>query len=359
MIRFEGSNLLCLKITLATLSQKPVYIENINLSMKNIGIQDYESNFLRLIDKITSGSIIEFSETGTLLFYKPGFIVCGNDMTHECGTKRGISYFLEPLVLMSILAKNTLTINLKGVTSHSLDPSVDVFRSVTLLILCRQLSLDHGLELKILGRGVLPKGGGNVLLTVPNLTDLQVIQLVDEGLVTRIRGVAYSMMVSSDNLIRMIDGVRSIFKDCFSDLFIFSDHISGKLAGNSPGFGVTLLAETTRGCYLSAEGFVKISEIRQLIPENIGRETAKALLWEISKGGVVDSIHQSLILTMCALGLDELQQVRLGILTDYAIDTLRLINQVLGVKFFMKLEENSILLSCVGAHVWNVARCVE
>eukprot|EP00951_Prasinocladus_malaysianus_P009096 scaffold66363_cov14-Prasinocladus_malaysianus.AAC.1 len=38
-----------------------------------------------------------------------------------------------------------------------------------------------------------------------------------------------------------------------ADVFIFTDHMSGKQAGLSPGYGVTLVGETTTGCLLSAE----------------------------------------------------------------------------------------------------------
>jgi hypothetical protein len=42
---------------------------------------------------------------GTGLRYKPGIIVCGGGLVHDCGGSRGIGYFLEALVLLGLYAK--------------------------------------------------------------------------------------------------------------------------------------------------------------------------------------------------------------------------------------------------------------
>lgn len=43
--------------------------------------------------------------TGTSLRYKPGVIICGSGLVHDCGTSRAIGYFLEALVLLALFAK--------------------------------------------------------------------------------------------------------------------------------------------------------------------------------------------------------------------------------------------------------------
>jgi RNA 3'-terminal phosphate cyclase-like protein len=39
------------------------------------------------------------------LRYKPGVIICGSGLVHDCGTSRAIGYFLEALVLLALFAK--------------------------------------------------------------------------------------------------------------------------------------------------------------------------------------------------------------------------------------------------------------
>lgn len=60
-----------------------------------------------------------------------------------------------------------ITYGFSGITNDSKDPSVDTFRSTTLPLLKRFGVPSEGLELKILSRGVAPKGGGEVTISVP------------------------------------------------------------------------------------------------------------------------------------------------------------------------------------------------
>ena len=58
--------------------------------------------------QLLNGVRIHNFDTGTRLKYKPGFVVCGSRIEHDCGTSRGIGYFLEPLVLLSLFAKKVV-----------------------------------------------------------------------------------------------------------------------------------------------------------------------------------------------------------------------------------------------------------
>lgn len=73
------------------------------------------------------------------------------------------------------------------------------------------------------------------------------------GAVRRIRGVSHSMRVSPQSSNRMVDGARSVLNDLLADVYIFTDHMTGPEAGQSPGYGLMLVAETTTGCLNSAE----------------------------------------------------------------------------------------------------------
>lgn len=144
--------------------------------------------------------LVEF--LGTKLKYKPGIVMGGRYHEHDCGLSRSIGYFLEPLIVLGLFGKKPLKIKLKGnvffifififlwilckkllnqsveinkdyfvlllgITNDSKDPSVDTFRSTTLPLLTRFGVSPEGLELKIEKRGVAPKGGGQVTLSVP------------------------------------------------------------------------------------------------------------------------------------------------------------------------------------------------
>jgi hypothetical protein len=65
------------------------------------GLRDFEASFLRLLDKITNGCQIEINDTGTKLRYKPGMIIGGSELEHDCGKSRGIGWFLEGLLMLA------------------------------------------------------------------------------------------------------------------------------------------------------------------------------------------------------------------------------------------------------------------
>lgn len=92
-----------------------------------------------------------------------------------------------------------LSITLRGITNDHVDPSIDTWRTVSLPLLRRAAGLDEAaagsLELKVVRRGARPGGGGEVQLRVPLVRALPLVSMSDEGMVKRVRGIAYSMRV--------------------------------------------------------------------------------------------------------------------------------------------------------------------
>ena len=212
-------------------------------------------------------------------------------------------------------------------------------------------------------RDLAPGGGGEVFLSVPIIKGkIPPVSILEEGLVKRVRGIAYGCRVSPSMTNRLVDGARGVLNALLPDVYVFTDHMRGDKAGKSPGYGLLLVGETTTGRMIGAEvvggvegveGFDGLRE--QRVPEDVGKEGACVLLDEVSKGGVVDSSHQGLLLLLCAVGPEEINEVRLGPLTPYAVKTLRHLKEFLGVQFSVRPENTSgtIFLSCIGAGVAN------
>jgi RNA 3'-terminal phosphate cyclase-like protein len=98
---------------------------------------------------------------------------------------------------------------------------------------------------------------------------------------------------------------------------------------------------------------------RPELPEDVGQEGAFLIMEEIRKGGVVDSSHQCMVLQMMIMGPEDVCKIRLGPLTDRAIQTLRLIHDAFGVIFKVREEQDgTTLLSCFGIGFKNMARAV-
>lgn len=98
-----------------------------------------------------------------------------------------------------------------------------------------------------------PLGGGEVILKCPIRKQLRPIQLLDPGMVKRIRGTSYALRVSPALANRMVETAKGVLLNFIPDVYINTDQCKGKASGKSPGFGINLYAETTTGVVYSAE----------------------------------------------------------------------------------------------------------
>ncbi|PHU25727.1 putative RNA 3'-terminal phosphate cyclase-like protein [Capsicum chinense] len=412
-MKLKGSQNLRLRLLLATLSSKSIIIEDIRADATWPGLRPHEVSFLRLLEKVCDDCVVEINETGKLQLHHPiialhhvltlvpfglYIVLLVMDINLLCyiwqdifhlfhvfePTLDQITFGDRPHALWSFqlhlkskhdqrnqfLLGTTLA---SGITNDSKDPSIDTFRSTTLPILKQFGVPAEGLELKIESRGVAPKGGGEVVLSVPMVPNsLKATKWVDEGLVKRIRGVSFSTRVSVQFENTMIHAARGILNPLLSDVHIFTDHKAGAQAGMSPGYGISLVAETTSGCVISVDTAVSYArgeddtdlddDRKDLIPaEKVGEQIASALLGEIKQGGVVDSTHQGLLFLLCALCPKDVSEVCVGKLSPYGIAALRHIRDFLGVKFVMKPDASTgtVNLMCLGSGFQNLSRKVS
>ncbi|XP_061118940.1 RNA 3'-terminal phosphate cyclase-like protein isoform X2 [Conger conger] len=314
---YDGCNFFRQRLVLSLLSGKKITIRNIRSKDDNPGLRDFEASLIRLMDKITNGTRIEINQTGTVLFFQPGLLY-GGSVEHECNSQRSVGFYLEALLMLAPFMKNPLRAVLKGVTNDQMDPSVDTLKA-TSIPLMKKFGLDgEGLELKIVKRGMPPGGGGEVLFSCPVRRTIRPVQLTDPGKIKRIRGTAYSVRVSPQMANRIVDSARSVLNKFIPDIYIYTDHMKGANAGKSPGFGLSLVAETTQGAFLGAE-LVSSPQGQGdvVLPEDLGRNCAKLLLEEVYRGGCVDSANQSLSLLYMTLGQQDVSKTLLGPLSPY------------------------------------------
>ncbi|KAJ3204304.1 rRNA-processing endoribonuclease [Clydaea vesicula] len=396
ILRFYGHLSLRQRLLLSTISGKTIAVDKIrpadvnSIDDQTPGLADYEISFLRLLEKITNGSAVEISYTGTSLIYRPGVII-GGKIHHDCPNSRAIGYFLEPLVALAPFAKNPLNIVLTGITNDNVDPSVDTLRTV-LLPQLKRYGIEDSLELKITKRGAFPLGGGEVFFRCPTIKNLKPIQLVDPGRIKRIRGIAYATRISPQMANRVVEAAKGILNRYIPDVYIYTDIYKGAESGKSPGYALTLVGESTNGCLLSAEcsyrprklitmedekdaNDVKTIELKTTTkpesllqndytfptPEDLGIRAARLLLQEIKKGGCIDTTNQWLAVLFAALGPEDVSKIRIGGLSNFTVHYLRDIKKFLGVTFNVKpdLETHTVLLSCLGIGYSNLNKKVN
>jgi RNA 3'-terminal phosphate cyclase-like protein len=147
VLAFKNHNHLRHRLILALLSRRPVRIDQIRPNASSPGLKPYEISFLRLLEKITEGTRLEISYTGTSLLFHPG-ILAGGTFTHVCEMGRSVGWYLEPLLAIAPFGKKDFSLTLKGITTDGRDVSVDTLRTSGLPHLAMFLDKE-GLELKV------------------------------------------------------------------------------------------------------------------------------------------------------------------------------------------------------------------
>ncbi|KAK0077565.1 hypothetical protein PV325_003740 [Microctonus aethiopoides] len=366
VLTYEGCNYLKYRLLLSTLSGKPVKIVDIRINHDDPGLREYEVSLIRLLDRMTNGSIINIGETGTSLYFSPGLLV-GGDLEHDCNLQRGIGYYLEAIMALAPFCKKPVDIKLRGITNNTLDPSVDRIKSSGLPVLKKFIIGDCDVELNIRKRGAAPDGGGEIHFKCPINRSLKTVQFQNVGMIKRIRGLACSIRVSPAIANRIVESAKGVLLKFIPDIYIHTDHCRGGTGGKSPGFGISITAETTNEVFLSGEAFSPLMTTGSLpcVPEDLGKEAAMKLLDEIYRNGCVDSPFQRMAALFMALGKKDVSKILVGPLTQATIQFLRDLKDFFGVVF--KLEQakdeedddvtlDQVLMTCVGIGYSNLSR---
>lgn len=393
-LRYTGHRAFAQRLTLATLTGRPVHISKIRSSSPtNPGLAPHEISFLRLLESVTNGSSMQISYTGTTITYHPGLItgsipgqgagegdVIELSLPPTCA--RGVTYFLLPLCLLAPFSKAHMNVRITGagvITSSTElgDPSVDTFRTAILPLFGLFGIPPARIELRILQRSCAGPGGkgggGTVELRFASQVRLPKTLHLNRspGRVRRIRGVAYATGVSASNNARMIHAAREVLNPLVADIHIAAQYdqaplvLTGDKAGSKRrlgiGFGLSLVAESSSvGVLYSAD--LVVPPQGGGVPEEIGKNCAYQLLETISKGGCVSSVAAPTILTLMAMGSEDVGRVRIGreiLGTDEMVGLARDLRTCGASSWGLRDVEDDtddIIISVKGTGVGNVGR---
>lgn len=391
-LKFTSHVALPHRLVLSTLTGRPIRIDAIRPSSHSqTGLAPHEFSLIRLLDEITNGSQIELSYTGTSFVYRPGLItgsapgfgasggVIKHQLPAECS--RSVSYFLLPLILLAPFAKAPVNVLFTGpgvITSatEAGDVSVDTVRTA-ILPLFAQFGIQLNLELRVIRRsspGPGCKGGaGEVQLVFGHQVRLpKTLHLLNAGRVKRIRGVAYSTGVAGANNARMIETARGVLNSFVADTYIFSDVSSapwnlqergpekGQKVKTGVGFGLSLVAESSTACLFSAD--VASPASGGVPAEDIGRNCAYQLLESISKGGCVSALAAPTVVTLMAMGSEDVGRLQIGREVLASEEMLRLARDLTafgasgwGLRDASD-KEDEVVVSIKGVGIGNVGR---
>ncbi|GKY95944.1 hypothetical protein MPSEU_000555000 [Mayamaea pseudoterrestris] len=393
----DGAVQLRQRLVVSILACRPLLIRNIRADdVLAPGLRKYEVSFLRLLDSMTNGSRLEINATGTQLRFVPG-VLMGGEIHHDCPvdddddtqdasnrprdhennkdatsslSNRSIGWFLEGILPLAPFGKEPLHVHFTGITDGTchIDPSVDYLMQAALPLMkffgVGVDSFDADVfspqppRMLVQRRGAAPSGGGLVEVYVPCVKTLQSIDYTDSGKITRIRGSCISTrVVSNSAAARVAYAAKGLLLKLLPDVWISADAhtIKRHQCGPDPSLSCVLWSLSNTGVILVAE---QTRTYEKQLPEDLGVAAAAALLEEVRRGGCIDTHSQSLALLWMLLTPEDVSRIRLGTLSQYTIESLRLFKRVFGGEFKIVADQETktVLLSCLGTGYRNMAK---
>lgn len=89
VLLYKGSRCMNQRLVLSVLSQRPIRIVDIRAEDDDPGLQAYELSLIRLLDKITNGTVVQVDRDNTSFRFQPGLLY-GGTFEHDCHMQRGL-----------------------------------------------------------------------------------------------------------------------------------------------------------------------------------------------------------------------------------------------------------------------------
>jgi len=203
-------------------------------------------------------------------------------------------------------------------------------------------------ELRIIQPGYVPKGGGRMeLQVVPVKEALRPLNLVSQGRVNSIRGIALSSHLKVRDVSRRMKGECEKTlkeKELRPEIELLYDERESpafERASIQPGAALAIWAQTDTGCMIGAD----MAGARGRTAEFIGKQTALDLLADLGSGATVDRHLADQVIPFAALA-EGTSTFRIPSVTEHVEARLWLAEKILGAK--SRIRENLVTIEGIG-----------
>uniref|UniRef100_A0A8C2XCX1 RNA 3'-terminal phosphate cyclase n=1 Tax=Cyclopterus lumpus TaxID=8103 RepID=A0A8C2XCX1_CYCLU len=241
---------------------------------------------------------------------------------------------------------------LKGGTNAEMAPQIDytvkVFKPMV-----ERFGVHFDCDIRM--RGYYPKGGGEVMVTVNPVKELQPVVMTERGNITKIYGRAFVAGVLPYKLAKDMSAaaVRTIRKE-IKELYINIPALQEKEKACGNGNGIIIIAESSTGCVFAGSALGK----KGVYVDKIGIEAAEMLLRNIRHNGCVDEFLQDQLIIFMALAKGT-SRIRTGAVTLHTQTAIHIAEQLTQAKFTITKSEDELssddtfIIECEGSGAVN------
>uniref|UniRef100_K9J0A8 RNA 3'-terminal phosphate cyclase n=1 Tax=Desmodus rotundus TaxID=9430 RepID=K9J0A8_DESRO len=348
-----GGQILRVSTALSCLLGVPLRVQKIRAGRSTPGLRPQHLSGLEMIRDLCDGQLDGAEIGSTEIMFTPGKIRGG---THTADTKTAGSVCLLLQVSMPcvLFAASPSELRLRGGTNAEMAPQIDYTATVFKPIV-EKFGFKFNCDIKM--RGYYPKGGGEVIVQMSPVKQLNPINLTDRGSVTKIHGRAFVAGVLPFKMAKDMAAaaVRCLRKE-FRDLYVNIQPVQepgDQAFGN--GSGIIITAETSTGCLLAGSSLGK----RGVNADKVGIEAAEMLLANLRHGGAVDEYLQDQLIIFMALA-SGVSRIKTGPVTLHTKTAIHFAEQLAKAKFTVKKSEDeedaskdAYIIECQGIGMAN------
>jgi RNA 3'-phosphate cyclase len=332
-----GGQVLRVALGLSAVTGEPIKVTNIRGSRDGgVGLKSQHLEGVLAIAKLCNADIKGAKLGSTEIEFVPGRIE-GKDLGIRLPTAGSIGLLFQSLQLPSAFAASELRFQISGgSTASAWSPTLSYVQNAFLPIVRK---LGYKADIRIVRHGFYPKGGAEAQITVYPIRKLSSISLTESGMVKSVKGASVAGSLPTHVVDRQTDSAKRVLKDHgLSEVEISSQSVNTI----SPGTSITLWAE----CENTVLGSDAIGE-KGLPAEKVGEDAALRLIKSIESRSCLDKHMSDQILVFLALATGK-SQVTLEEFTGHVRTSIRVIEQILAVKFETESEKRLLCVDGIG-----------
>uniref|UniRef100_H3CGK0 RNA 3'-terminal phosphate cyclase n=1 Tax=Tetraodon nigroviridis TaxID=99883 RepID=H3CGK0_TETNG len=346
-----GGQILRVSAALSCITGAPINISKIRAGRSTPGLRPQHLSGLQLVSDLCSGRLQGAAIGSSELSLVPGKIRSGTH-TADTQTAGSVCLLLQVALPCTVFADAPSQLTLKGGTNAEMAPQIDytvkVFKPIV-----EKFGVHFDCDIRM--RGYYPKGGGEVVVTVNPVKELQPVLMTDRGSITKIYGRAFVGGVLPFKLAKDMSAaaVRTIRKE-IKELYINIQPLQEKDKACGNGNGIIIIAESSTGCVFAGSALGR----KGVYADKTGIEAAEMLLRNIRHNGCVDEFLQDQLIIFMALAKGR-SQIRTGAVTLHTQTAIHVAEQLTRAKFTItKCEDEkssnvTFIIECEGSGVTN------
>jgi RNA 3'-terminal phosphate cyclase (ATP) len=279
-------------VAFSALSRRPLHLVNARAGRKRPGLRPQHVAAVRACAELcgarTEGVCVDSREFS----FRPGGRIRGGRYEWDIGTAGSAPMLALGVLPLACMADAPLTARITGGMFQDFAPSPLHLGHVLAPLLRR---MGASVELELVSPGYVPAGAGTLELRVrPAALGLAALELIDQGSVRAVRGIALASHLSERRVSERMA--------CACEEGLAAEGLSCSIerredtTAAQPGAALAIWAETSTGCRLGSD----CAGAPRRSSEAIGRRVAGALLEDLASGATVDRhLADQLVLFAC------------------------------------------------------------